>query len=64
MVLSARTRSCYLSDEIKPNMNTWPVSGLVSDIYECLIDAVSVGTASLTRQLLKQTDAESKDLCQ
>ena len=34
----------------KPNLNTRPVSGLGSDVSECLIDAVPVGT-SLTRQL-------------
>ena len=30
---------------------TRPVSGPGSDIYEWLVDAVPVGTASLTRQL-------------
>ena len=40
----------------KPNLNTRPVSGLGSDVYEYLIDAVPVGTASLTRQLLKQPE--------
>ena len=41
----------------KPDLNTSPVSGPGSDIYEWLVDAVPVGTASLTRQLLKQTES-------
>ena len=32
----------------KLNLNTRPVSGLGSDVYEYVIDAISVGTASLT----------------
>ena len=40
----------------KPDHNTRPVSGLGSDVYEWLVVAVPVGTASLTQQLLKQTE--------
>ena len=50
MVLGARTQATIYLMKHKPNLNTRPVSGLGSDVCECLIEAVPVGT----RQLLSK----------
>ena len=32
----------------KPDLNTWSMSGLGSDVYKWFVDTVPVGTASVT----------------